>query len=82
MEMINFDYRKLQGKIKEVFGTQFEYAHRLGISTASLNKKLNNKVEFKQSEIIRSVRLLHIDNNDIPLYFFTLEVLKTKHYRG
>ena len=41
-----FDYRKLDGKITEVYKTQYKFAEALGISKASISAKLNNKTDF------------------------------------
>lgn len=73
-----FNYNKLRGKIREVFNTQAAFAEALGISSTSLSEKLNNKVEFSQKEIEKAVELLQIPKEDIPIYFFTLEVQKTE----
>ena len=69
-----FDYNKLRGRIREVFKTQSAFAKAIGMSTTSLSAKLNNLVEFSQNEIEKAVELLKIDKEDIPVYFFTLEV--------
>lgn len=72
-----FNYAKLRGKIREVFGTQKAFADALGISSVSLSKKLNNMVEFTQEEINRSCELLHIVAGEIPVYFFMVKVKET-----
>lgn len=69
-----FDYNKLRGRIREVFKTQSAFAKAIGMSTTSLSAKLNNLVEFSQKEIDRAVKLLKISQEEIPIYFFTLEV--------
>lgn len=69
-----FDYNKLRGRIREIFKTQSAFAKAIGMSTTSLSAKLNNLVEFSQNEIEKAVELLKIDKEDIPVYFFTLEV--------
>ncbi|MBQ7873729.1 MAG: DUF739 family protein [Oscillospiraceae bacterium] len=69
-----FDYRKLNGRIKEKFGTQARFANAIGLSERSLCLKLNNKINFKQDEIIRICEVLSISYKKIPLYFFTLFV--------
>lgn len=69
-----FDYSKLRGKIREIFKTQSAFAEAMGISSTSLSAKLNNKIEFSQKEIDKAVELLKIAKEDIPAYFFTLEV--------
>lgn len=75
---MSFNYSKLRGRIREIFNTQEKFANAMEISSASLSAKLNNKVEFDQSEINRAVNLLQISEVDIPVYFFTLEVQETE----
>lgn len=72
-----FDYSKLRGKIREVFGTQKAFSEALGISSTSLSAKLNNRVEFSQDEINHSCTLLEIDKAHIPTYFFAVKVKET-----
>lgn len=67
-----FDYSKLRGKIKEVFGTQDKFAKALGISGATLSLKLNNISEFTQQEMAASMRLLHEPARSVDKYFFCL----------
>ena len=69
-----FDYRKLRGKIKEIYNVQSAFAAQLGISCTSLSNKLNGIVDFSQEEIAKSVELLEIEKQDIPLYFFVEKV--------
>ena len=73
---MSFNYSKLRGRIREIFNTQEKFANAMGISTTSLSAKLNNKVEFDQSEINQAMKLLKINGEDIPAYFFTLQVQK------
>ena len=65
-----FSYNKLLGKIKEIYGTQEEFAMALGIGRVSLSQRLNNKLDFSQSEVYRSCRLLGIPMDKISMYFF------------
>lgn len=65
------DYKKLKLKIKEVFDTQEAFAKAMDMETASLNQRLNNKIEWKTSDIARACDLLGIDLADAYLYFFT-----------
>ncbi|GAB6086432.1 DUF739 family protein [Alkaliphilus crotonatoxidans] len=51
-----FDYNKLRGKIKEVFGTQDNFAKALGIGRVSLSQRLNNMLDFSKKKFIRSAR--------------------------
>lgn len=64
-----FDYSKLNGKIKEKFGTQAEFARAMGLSERSVSLKLNGKVFFKQPEITKACDLLKIEEGDVPEYF-------------
>ena len=72
--MLSFDYSKLQGKIKEKFKKNSNFALNLGISERSLSLKLNNKVEWKQSEIKKIQGLLEITDEDLYYYFFDVKV--------
>lgn len=71
---MSYDYSKLRGKIREVFKTQDEFARNLGIGRVALSKRLNNQADFSQDEMHKSCDLLGIDREDIPAYFFTVEV--------
>lgn len=69
-----FNYSKLRGKIREVFNTQEDFAKAMELSNTSISLKLNNKSEWSQQEINRAVRILEIADDEISVYFFTLEV--------
>lgn len=71
---MSFDYSKLRGKIKEVFGTQEHFANAMGMSNTSVSLKLNNQREWTQREIDKAAKLLDIEDYEITLYFFTLKV--------
>ena len=71
-----FDYSKLRGKIKEVYGTQDNFATKLGIGRVSLSQRLNNFLDFSQEEINKSCEILGIKKEEIPIYFFTPKVQK------
>lgn len=73
-EVLMYDYRKLRGKIKEYYDTQNAFAAALGISKSALSARLLSKTSFSQSEIIMSCELLHIEDSDIRVYFFTPKV--------
>ena len=72
---INYDYSKISGKIVEVFGKQYAFAKAMGWSERTCCLKLNNKIEWKQSEILLASKLLGIKDNEIFTYFFTKKVL-------
>ena len=71
---LSWDYKKLRGKIREVCGTQDNFAEKLGIGRVSLSQRLNNQLEFTQDEIFQSCDILGIDLEDMPSYFFSPEV--------
>lgn len=71
-----YDYSKLLGKIKEVCGSQAVFAALIGLSERTTSLKLNNKKEWKQSEMENSCEVLKIDRNKIPIYFFVAKVQK------
>ena len=74
-----FDYSKLKGKIKEICGTQDEFARQIGIGRVSLSQRLNNYLDFSQNEIKRACEVLELADADIPLYFFTQGAQKHEH---
>ncbi len=69
-----YDYRKLLGRIVEVYGTQYSFAEAMGLSEHSLSVKLNNRRNFKQTEIKKACELLNIAPAEMSDYFFTTEV--------
>lgn len=71
---MEFDYSKLRGRIKEIFGTQDNFADALNMGRVSLSQRLTGKLEFTQEEIMKSCELLKFDPSEIPSYFFTLKV--------
>ena len=77
-EDIVFDFSKLRGRIKEIYGTQTAFAIAMLMNEATLSNKLNNNVEFSPKEIIRACLLLSIELKDVNIYFFTLKVQKNE----
>lgn len=71
-----FDYNKLRGRIVELFGNQGEFAKAMDWSERTLSLKMNGKVSWKQTDIVKAVELLKLSDNDIKPYFFTLKVQK------
>lgn len=71
---MEWKYDKLRGKIKEVCGTQDNFAEKLGIGRVSLSQRLNNQLEFSQDEIFKSCDILGISLIDVSAYFFTQNV--------
>ena len=72
-----FDHSKLNGRIREKYGTHRKFAKAMGISEATLSSKLTNKTYFNQCEVVRAMDLLGIDAGNESAYFFTLGIKKT-----
>lgn len=69
-----FDFTLLIGKIKSYDTISMEeLSKRIGITSATLRNKLHGK-GFKQNEIIGICKELNISEDEIPKYFFTLNV--------
>ena len=65
------NYSKLRGKIREVFGSNENFAKAMGMDSSSLSAKLNNKSPWKREEIEKACSLLHIPIEEVHLYFFS-----------
>lgn len=71
---MSHNYRKLQGKIVEICGSQRNFAKQIGLSERSISLKLNDVIPFKQTEIEKAIEVLNIDLQEIPSYFFDCKV--------
>lgn len=69
-ESVYYSYSKLKGRITERYGTQVNFAKKLGISKNSMSKKLTGKTEFSQSDIEKWSELLGIGKGEYEEYFF------------
>lgn len=75
---MKYDYAKLNGRIVEKCNTQAVFAKKMGISEATISKKLNNNAEWRQREIQKAAMILELTETEIPVYFFTSELTHTK----
>lgn len=66
------DYSLLRGRIKEKLKNEYVLAEKLNCSKATLSKKLNDEVDFTQTEIENVCTILEIERIDISSYFFYL----------
>ncbi|WP_455652068.1 DUF739 family protein [Phascolarctobacterium sp.] len=71
---MTYDYSLLEKKIKEVFFSKERFAEKMGISRASLYSKLIGKTQFKQSEMLKALKLLNLKESELSRYFFNLKV--------
>ena len=74
MKKYQFNYQKLKGKMVEEKQNQEKLANKLGIAKTTLNFKLNNKIAFKQDEIVELIKVLKIPKEEVWNYFFTVNV--------
>lgn len=72
-----YDYSKLLGRIKEKYNTRENLSKHISISITSLNSRLNNSLKFNQQDIDELCNALDINEEEIPIYFFTEKVMKT-----
>lgn len=72
--MIEINYDKLKGKIKEFLGTQSKLAELINVDETTISNKLNNNTYFTQKEIIKICVILNIRFEEIPEYFFKQKV--------
>lgn len=69
-----YDYSKLDGKIKEIYGTQSKFAKDMGLSERSVSLKMNGRVPWSQPEMQKAIDILHIQLNELQDYFFKIKV--------
>ena len=72
MEKVNYCNRKLRGKIREICGTEKEFAKLLGVSSITVSSKLNNKGDWSRREIEKAITMLSIKREEIHKYFFEI----------
>ena len=77
-----FDYSKLYGKIKEVFGTQEAFAEAMEMSRTAINARLTQSVEWKSPEIAKACEVLRIPLCNAHEYFFSLKSLENQDQGG
>lgn len=69
-----YDYSKLSGKIREVFGTNGAFAKAMDLSERTVSLKMTSKVGWKQQEIDKALELLGIPSEEVGTYFFKRKV--------
>ena len=74
MDSFNFNYSALEGKIKQYYDTQDNFAKAIPMARSTLNQKLQGKVDFTSKNIYTIANLLNISQEDIGKYFFTPKV--------
>ena len=73
-ETVRFDYRKLRGKIVEVYGSTASFCKSIGKNRSAVSNKLKNGQSMRQEDIILYAHALGIPESDYSDYFFTAKV--------
>lgn len=68
--MEKYLYRKLKGRITELYGTQATFSKALGLSANSVSKKMTGKTEFTQSDVEKWAKLLSIERREYGEFFY------------
>lgn len=69
-----YNYSELLGCIIKIYGSQAAFSQAMELSERSVSLKLNNKRDWRQSEIKKACFLLSIPSYDIAKYFFNFDV--------
>ena len=65
-----YDYRKLRGRIREIIGTEGDFAKAINRSQNYLTNVFKGDSYFSQKDIDLSAEILGIDPIEIGTYFF------------
>lgn len=72
-----YDYSILRGDIKRKYDTEGNFSKAMGFTSQnSLSDRFSGRVEWKQSEMIKTCHLLEKPINELHEYFFKLKVRK------
>ena len=74
---MSFDYSKLKGRIRELYGTYDNIVPELSMSEATLSRRLNGKSYFDSEEILELSEVLGIEMGEIDQYFFKTDKEET-----
>ena len=69
-DSIDFKYRKLRARIKEIYGTEGKFAEVLHTSQNTVSRKFNGKTQFSTEDIKEWCSLLDISLEESGKYFF------------
>lgn len=68
---MTYQYKKLRGRIREMYDTESAFSKVVGISTTQMSTKLNGKAGFNQNDIELWCDKLKIPIDEAGIYFFT-----------
>lgn len=67
---MEFDFTNLQERIEYEYGSIGAFAAEVGLSATQLVLRLENRLQFLASEIVKISEVLNIPGTEIELYFF------------
>lgn len=70
MEKVGYDYSRLRGKIREIFGTESAFARAMGYNRCTISAKLNGQSEWTRADIEKACFLLGVPLSEVEPYFF------------
>jgi transcriptional regulator with XRE-family HTH domain len=70
------EYGKVKGRMKELGLDYIETAKAVGVGVNTLSDKLNGKRSFKLEEAAALAELLHLEPDELIVYFFPAYVAK------
>jgi hypothetical protein len=73
---IIFNHEKLEARINQMYGNKETFGKELGLSKQKINSRLKSVTEFTKLEIEKAAELIHIQPEEIPQYFFDVEVCR------
>lgn len=76
-ENVQFDYRKLRGKMVEKYGSVAAFCNAIGKNRSALYERLNKGASMNQKDILTIANALDIEDYRYAEYFFTTEVKKS-----
>ena len=68
---MDFEYRKLKGRIVEKFVTYGNFAEEINVSLVMVSNKLRGVTQFSQDDIVLWCEALEIPLAESGVYFFT-----------
>ncbi|HHW57962.1 MAG TPA: DUF739 family protein [Clostridia bacterium] len=71
-----FNHEKLEQRINAMYGNIEAFGKLMGMTKQRINSKLKSATDFTQSEIEKAAELLDIKPEEIPEYFFDVEVCR------
>lgn len=69
-DIVAYQYKKLRGRIIEVFDSQGEFAKKIGLSETSVSNKMTGKTGFDQTDMVQWCEALNIPIEKAGEYFF------------